>query len=466
VTFFVQTDLPPETRRNINCFLWFRVLFNCRFYYPIYTILFLDFGLSLREFAVLNALWAVAIVVLEVPSGALADRIGRKKLVVLAGGLMILEMIVLLMTPVGAGPLLFFMFLINRVFSGAAEAAASGADEALVYDSLPETERADLWAGISGRLLKIQSAVFIFVTVVGAYSYDPSFVNKAAAWLGIENVALTQNDTLKFPIVLNLLMAIGAFITALRFFENPTPKENGTSASPVRDSFRNTLKTGRWILRTPTVLTLISLGMLFDSFIRLFYTISSQFYRLLSIPERDYGLIGAAGSILGITTAFIVVKMVRSLSPQRNFFIVTVLVLIGMTGLAIAQSDMSYWGVLLVVPLWLAMRFLHYFLSQYINAATDSEHRATVLSFRGLALNLSYGAITLLFGAQTWFLRNRLDPTEGSEEQLKEQVFADAMPWWPFFYVVAAVATFLVLRVYCRAGPGKLLGECDPRVVA
>jgi len=30
-------------------------LFNCRFYYPIFTILFLDFGLSVAQFAVLNA---------------------------------------------------------------------------------------------------------------------------------------------------------------------------------------------------------------------------------------------------------------------------------------------------------------------------------------------------------------------------------------------------------------------------
>ena len=55
-------------------FSWFRVLFNARFYYPIFTILFLDLGLSLGEFAALNVVWAVTIVLLEGPSGALADR--------------------------------------------------------------------------------------------------------------------------------------------------------------------------------------------------------------------------------------------------------------------------------------------------------------------------------------------------------------------------------------------------------
>ena len=39
---------------------------------------------GMEQFALLNAVWAVTIVLLEVPSGALADRIGRKNMVVWA----------------------------------------------------------------------------------------------------------------------------------------------------------------------------------------------------------------------------------------------------------------------------------------------------------------------------------------------------------------------------------------------
>ena len=56
--------------RNVRLFIAFRVFFNARFYYPVFTILFLDFGLTLEQFALLNAAWAAAIVLLEVPSGA------------------------------------------------------------------------------------------------------------------------------------------------------------------------------------------------------------------------------------------------------------------------------------------------------------------------------------------------------------------------------------------------------------
>ena len=66
--------------RNVRLFIGFRVFFNARFYYPVFTILFLDFGLSVTQFAMLNVVWALTIVALEVPSGAMADIIGRKKL--------------------------------------------------------------------------------------------------------------------------------------------------------------------------------------------------------------------------------------------------------------------------------------------------------------------------------------------------------------------------------------------------
>src|SRR5512133_1085136 len=86
---------------NIRLFVAFRVVFNARFYYPVFTVLFLDFGLSLEQFALLNAVWALTIVLAEVPSGALADLLGRKRLLVTTSLLMIAEMSLLAFVPLG-----------------------------------------------------------------------------------------------------------------------------------------------------------------------------------------------------------------------------------------------------------------------------------------------------------------------------------------------------------------------------
>jgi len=130
---------PDRLQRNLPLFIAFRVLFNARFYYPVIGVLFLDLGLTLEQYALLNVVWAVVILVLEIPSGALADVIGRKRLVVVAAGLMVAEIAVFAFAPRGAW--LFPLLVINRILSGAAEACASGADEALAYDSLPADDR-------------------------------------------------------------------------------------------------------------------------------------------------------------------------------------------------------------------------------------------------------------------------------------------------------------------------------------
>ena len=40
----------PFAPANVRLFIAFRIFFNCRFYYPVFTILFLDFGLTLDQF--------------------------------------------------------------------------------------------------------------------------------------------------------------------------------------------------------------------------------------------------------------------------------------------------------------------------------------------------------------------------------------------------------------------------------
>ncbi len=156
-----SADTPPAKSpfsiRNVRLFIAFRIFFNSRFYYPVFTILFLDFGLTIDQFALLNAAWAAAIVLLEVPSGALADTIGRRKLLVVAGVLMVIEIALLCFVPLGNPSLLFGVFIVNRVLSGAAEAAASGADEAIAYDSLKKEGDAREWPRVLEKQIRMQS---------------------------------------------------------------------------------------------------------------------------------------------------------------------------------------------------------------------------------------------------------------------------------------------------------------------
>ncbi len=174
-------------------------------------MLFLDYGLSVEQFTILNFVWAVAIVCLDLPMGALADHIGRRPLVIAAAICMVVEMALLAFVPLGHPVLLFWIFFFNRVISGAAEASASGADEALVFDSLAEQNRSNEWPKVLDQVIRWQSAGFILAMLVGSAVYDPGTMQKLADLLGL-HVHLTQKITMRFPIYLNLITAALTFV--------------------------------------------------------------------------------------------------------------------------------------------------------------------------------------------------------------------------------------------------------------
>lgn len=450
---------------NARLFIWFRCLFNCRFYYPVYTILFLDFGLTMAQFALLNAIWAGVIVLLEVPSGALADHLGRRNLVIGSAVLMVLEMVVLLLAPV-CGPdatpgqlmLLFWLFVLNRVLSGASEAAASGADEALAYDAYPEHERRHVWPQVLARLTRAMAIGFILATAVGALVYDAGLVNRVLGWVGID-AGITPEQSLKFPIWLNLVTAVAALLVALRMVECHQDDPAGTAARGLGQAWTNTLAAGRWILRSPAPLVLILLGVLFDSMIRLFYIVLPNYYRLLDIREGWFGVIGAGAALLGMATAGIMERMARRCGASLNFKVVGLMIGIGLVSM---MMPMGPWSLLPLVPLLLSMRFLQYFLSHYLNQVTDSSRRATVLSFKGLSMNLAFGLVTLLFGAQAAFFEGRMRAQGIDEEAVGQAAFAESIFWWPAWYAFTIAVFWGFLRWRMRRPLDELVTANHP----
>ena len=43
------SDLDKIAQRNVRAFTLFRMFFSARFYYPVYALLFLDYGLTLEQ---------------------------------------------------------------------------------------------------------------------------------------------------------------------------------------------------------------------------------------------------------------------------------------------------------------------------------------------------------------------------------------------------------------------------------
>jgi MFS family permease len=381
--------------RNVRLFMAFRILFNIRFYYPVFMVMFLRYGITLEQFGLLNAAWAIVIVLLEVPSGALADLVGRKALLVAAAVMMALEMLLLAVVPTESAWVLPAL-LLNRVLSGAAEAFASGADEALAFDSLKAAGREGDWPRVLERLMQFGGLATIVAMITGSLVYSPDLFNTVGSWLG-RSPQLTFAETFRLPIWLTFLSACGAIGVTLAMRE----PQNAATPKPVGllEPFRQTIRTGGWILANPLVLVVIAAGVLFDQPIRQLLVVSSQLYARIAIPELFFGVISAGTAVIGLFAAAPMRRLATLQSPRANFWLLVAVVTVGLAGTALL---IPWWGVGFFMLLSLSMRLLMFLQSHYLNQLVDSSHRATVLSFRGLAVNVSYGLMSLAFaGAVT-----------------------------------------------------------------
>lgn len=410
----------------------FRVLFHARFYYPVIGVLFLDLGLTLEQYALLNVIWAVVIIVLEIPSGALADVIGRKRMVVLAATLMVAEICVFAFAPTGDATLLFWLLVLNRILSGAAEACASGADEALAYDSIDPAEREKKWPRVLESLMRWKSGGFFVAMITGAALFDESLLHWLTGW--------SFESTVRWPVYATLVTSLLCLAVALNLREPPTA--HAATHHPVGRAWQNIIAGAIHVFTSRRILFLMLAALLIDSFVRIFLTFASNYYRLIELPEFVNGLLGSGLALLGFAVAPVARRMVAQHGVVANFTVVAALALLGLAGTALAWP---IWGAWVVVPLGLTMSALQFFTSNYLNAWTGSNVRATVLSFRGVAFNLGYAAAGILFARLTAHLRTT---HSGADETA---IFGMALDWLPPAFLLCGILLWGALWITRRA---------------
>lgn len=456
----------PFELLNVRLFIAFRATFNTRFYYPVFAILFLDFGLTLEQFAMFNAAWAATIVLLEVPSGAWADIYGRKSLLVLAGALMVAEMVLLCFAPRNGGAVLFTMFLCNRILSGTAEAAASGADEALAYDTLKKEGMEKEWPLVLERQIRVRSMASIAAMSLGAAVYDPALMQRVAGWIGL-NMQLPREMTLRLPLFLTMIMALWTLSIALRMREKDGTVEDRYSTEKrglgsAIDALRLTLGAGHWILYTPFALVIILAGLLFDSLLRIIITLSSQYYMIIHLPVATFGLITSLMSAAGLFIPGLSRLLVQRYSPAFNLGVMGLITFLGLTGLVFVFPIAGIIPMIFVISVLFMNGF---FVSHYLNRITGSNQRATVLSFKGLSFNLAYGLMGLLYSLLLSLLRQQrtgVNPVPQGIE-LENFVFVKSLFYFPFCFVLLFICLLLFSRWKLRLkGESRMMNEAGP----
>ncbi|AGZ41588.1 MFS transporter [Actinoplanes friuliensis] len=158
--------------------------------YPVYALLFSETGLSVWQISTLFAVWSASSLILEVPSGALADVVSRRLLLWIGP----------LLTAAGFGLWVaapsYWAFALGFVLWGAKGALTSGALEALVYEELDRAGAAGRYAQIMGRAkaagtVGVVLAIAIASPVLAAGGYPAVGAASVVACLVTAAVAAT-----------------------------------------------------------------------------------------------------------------------------------------------------------------------------------------------------------------------------------------------------------------------------------
>lgn len=382
-----MVESPPNEflARNLRLFIWFRAFFNARFYYPVFAVFFTDLGLSMAQFLWLNAIWAVTIVLFEVPSGVLADLVGRRKLVMFSAMSMMVEMLLLIVAPQHGGWWLFMICAINRVLSGLAEAAASGADEALAYDSLKtmtddKTVLEEKWDNTLVSVMRWRALAGVLAMLIGGFVFDHQSMS---ALFG----EFPRLLSLKLPVILCFISSCICLVLAYRLTDlGLAKKEQGRTS--VRDVWQGIVQSAGWVMKTRWIAVLIVGALIIDSITRTFITLQSEYFRWIELPEYSFGIIGAGMSLAGWVVPFYVKPLARKYSPRNNILIAGVIGSIALTGMAWTRGVS---GIIAAFIVMLTLIHVGFLMSRYINRDAPSDKRASILSVNSLTLNLGYG---------------------------------------------------------------------------
>ena len=265
--------------------------------YPLYALLFADTGLSDAQISVLFAVWSAVGIVAEVPSGALADRVGRRTALVTGALVQALGYACWVVVPGFPG------FAAGFVLWGLGGAFASGAQEALLHDGLTAVgaeahyARVQGWVGAAGLAVQVPTAgIATALFVAGGYA--------AAGWASVATCIATAAVAARLP---ETPQPVRTSVSDERPGRRDLTDERAVRATEVAEpSYLATLRAGvgEVATRPPLLRAVLAFGLLYglDAFEEYFPLVARDLQistavvpaALLAVP-----LVGALGAALG-----------------------------------------------------------------------------------------------------------------------------------------------------------------------
>jgi len=382
---------------NIQKMYLFKLFAGVVFFAPVLMLFKEANGVSHSEIFYLQIAFAMSMVLLEVPTGYFADVYGRKASMVAGAMLQVLG--------IGAFSVAygFWSFMLVEVVMGFGIALYSGANSALVYESLKEQNQELEYPKVWGNMQ------FYNVMMVGLSS--------------VIGGVIADSFGMRYTIYASVPFYFLMVLVALSFNE---PKR--TKVELKKGYGKAFLKQVKEILMEQKALKwIIVYSALVLAFNQSVYPMYQNYFELIELDLVYFGLVFASFQVVSAFSSKFAHKAEASMG-KRNILILLPFV-VGVSYILMG-SYLWVWGFLFVFMQQFVRGFRMVVINDYINKLVESEHRATILSVESLFSKLMLSLMLLVWGVSLEFIS-----------------LAETLQWVGVFALVVGVLFgFLLLR--------------------
>lgn len=330
---------------------------------PIVVPFYESNGLSMKDIMVLQAVYSIAIVVLEVPSGYLADVIGRKKTLVIGA---MFGTVGFTTYSLSFG---FTGFLIAEIILGIGQSCVSGADSAMLYDSLLERGQEKKYTRFEGRITSLGNMAEAVAGIIGG---------------------LLAGITLRIPYVAQAFVAFIALPAAL------TLTEPSRSVPLIKAGLMEIIRIARFSLFQDRVLRRnIFLSAVTGTATLTMAWFAQPFFEYSGIDIVWFGILWTTLNVTVAITSYTAHRLEQRLGQAGSVFLIALMLPAGYLALSRFHTPA---GLLVLYIFYLVRGYATPVLKDYINRVTASHIRATVLSVRNFIIRLIFALTGPLLG--------------------------------------------------------------------
>jgi MFS family permease len=343
---------------------------------PVIVLFFQDLGLSVREVFILQTVFALTVIFLEVPSGYIADLLGRKLTLVTGAAFSVIGFG---MYAVADG---FWMLLFGEMVVAVSTSFISGADVALLYDSLLQMGREKEFGLIQGKMLSWGS-----------------FSEGVAGILGGVLALVSLRTPVIFQVFIMFLSVPLAFslVEPIRHKLDTTKSSWSNIIRIVKYSLHEHAEI-KWLVVYAGVVSASTLAMVW--FIQPYFT-------FVELPLLWFGVAWAALQF-SVAIFFRYAHDYERWMGRRRALIS--LVVLSFLGYLLLSSISVLWGIVFIFLFYFVRGIHNVVLTDYINRLVSSDIRATVLSVKAMMSRVIFALVGPFVGwiADVWTLQTAL----------------------------------------------------------